>query len=184
MNGKRAALAVIVAVVLVVAGWWVFKRARNTEGVDLLGTFAATTKKPAPDFFSLETATLNGESKQAILVQPQGGTRLTWKVTVPDSAWFSVAVGLKPDAWQKEGDGVKFLVGVSDGRHFEELFSQYVNPFGNPGDRRWIPIMVDLSTYAGEQVEIMLNTYSSLPGKQVDTQNDFALWGAPEIVIR
>ena len=184
MNGNRAVLAVVVALVLVVAGWWVFKRSRNTEGVNLMATFEMAAKKPSPDFFSVEDASLNNDTKKAIVIQPQGGTRLTWKVTVPDDAWFSVAVGLKPEVWQKEGDGVKFLVGVSDGRHFEELFSQYVNPFGNPGDRRWIPIMVDLSTYAGEQVEIYLNTYSSLPGKAVSTQNDLALWGAPEIVIR
>ncbi len=45
--------------------------------------------------------------------------------------------------------------------------------------------MVDLSAYAGEQVDIIMNTYASLPDKQVgDQQNDYSLWGAPEIVVR
>ena len=184
MKGNRAVFAVVVLVILVVAGWWLFKRGRNANGIDLVATFESANKRPSADLFSLVDATLTNETRKAISVQPAAGTRLTWKVSVPDSAWLKVALGLKPEAWTNEGDGVKFLVGVSDGRHYEELFTQYVNPFGNPGDRRWIPVMVDLSAYGGEQIEIMLNTYSSMPGKGDDRRNDFALWGAPEIVIR
>ena len=44
--------------------------------------------------------------------------------------------------------------------------------------------MVDLSAYAGEDVDIMLNTYGSTPGKPGDIRNDLAVWGMPEIVIR
>jgi hypothetical protein len=94
-----------------------------------------------------------------------------------------VAVGLKPEAWEKPGDGVLFLVGVSDGRTYEPLFKQHLNPSANQGERRWIPVMVDLSAYAGEEVDVIFNTYNSEPGKD-DRQNDLALWGAPEIVIR
>ena len=46
---------------------------------------------------------------------------------------------MKPESWTAEGNGVLFLVGVSDGKRFDELFRQHVNPFGNPGDRKWIP---------------------------------------------
>ena len=40
---------------------------------------------------------------------------------------------MKPEAWEKEGDGVLFLVGVSDGRAFEELFTQHVEPVRQQG---------------------------------------------------
>ena len=76
-------------------------------------------------------------------------------VTVPEDGWLWVSVGMRPEAWEKEGDGIKFLVGVSDGRAFEQLFAQHLNPFANHGDRKWIPVRVDLSTYAGEEVEII-----------------------------
>ncbi len=73
---------------------------------------------------------------------------------------------------------------MSDGRASDELFIQDVNPFLNQTDRKWIPVMVDLSAYAGEEVDIMLNTNGSPPGKAGDVRNDLAVWGAPEIVVR
>ena len=77
-----------------------------------------------------------------------------------------------------------FYAGVSDGRSFEKLFEQTVNPFANPSERRWIPVTVDLSAYAGEEMEIILNTVASGPGLPADDRNDLPLWGAPEIVRR
>jgi hypothetical protein len=73
---------------------------------------------------------------------------------------------------------------VSDGRTFEQLFSQHLNPSANQGDRRWVPVMVDLSAYAGEEVDVIFTTNSSPAGQGENHDNDFALWGSPEIVIR
>ena len=103
---------------------------------------------------------------------------------MPDDGWLSVNVGLKPEAWTQEGDGVLFFVGVSDGRAFEQLFSQHVHPFANAGDRKWIPVMVDLSAYAGEDVDLIFNTRSGPAKKEGDVRADLALWGQPEIVQR
>ena len=66
---------------------------------------------------------------------------------------------------------------VSDGRAFEELFAQDVNPFANQSDRKWIPVMVDLSAYAGEEIDMILNTYASAPGTPGDVRNDLAAVG-------
>ena len=74
--------------------------------------------------------------------------------------------------------------GVSDGRAYEDLFTQTVNPFKNPSERRWIPVMVDLSAYAGQDTEIVFNTRESGPKDAPDARNDLPLWGAPEIVTR
>jgi hypothetical protein len=43
---------------------------------------------------------------------------------------------------------------------------------------------VDLSTYGGEEVDLIFNIYGSPPGGKGDTNNDHAVWGAPEIVVR
>ena len=95
-----------------------------------------------------------------------------------------MSLGLKPEAVDKEGNGVYFFVGVSDGRAFEKLFEQTLNPFANQAERRWIPVTVDLSAYAGEEMEIIFNTRASGPGQRADSRNDLPLWGAPEIVTR
>ena len=182
MKGNRAPLAVGLAVVLLGVGWWLFSRGNGVASIDLVERFDTAIKAPAGGTFQVIDADLNGDTKRAIYAPPV--TRITWRMQVPDDAWLKVAVGVKPEAWQKEGDGVLFFVGVSDGHRFEELFNQHVNPFGNPGDRKWIPVWVDLSAYAGEEVELIFNTRTSLPGKGDDSRNDEALWGAPEIVVR
>jgi hypothetical protein len=184
MTGKRAAVTVAVLILVIVAGWWMLRRPGGASAIDLLARFDQTEKKPTGAEFTVLDATLQGETKKAIAPPPGPGTRIIWKLRVPDDAWLSVNLGMKPEVWEKEGDGVKFLVLVSDGRASEELFSQVVNPFGHHPDRRWIPVLVDLSAYGGEEVELIFNTYASAPGKPWDERNDLALWGAPEIVIR
>ena len=73
---------------------------------------------------------------------------------------------------------------MSDGRAFEKLFEQTLNPFANPSERRWIPVTVDLSAYAGEEMEVILNTRRAAAGQPPDDRDDLPLWGAPEIVRR
>lgn len=184
MKRNRAALVVAIVIVLVAAGWWMFKRSGGAASIDVISRFDGAKKQPAADMFALKDATLNGDTKRAIAMQPLSGTRLTFRVAVPDDAWLRVYVGMQPEAWDKPGDGVLFIVGVSDGRAFEPLFSQHLDPLANQGDRRWVPVMVDLSAYAGEQVDVIFNTRSSQPGKPENHDNDLPLWGTPEIVVR
>jgi hypothetical protein len=148
--------------------------------VDLLTQFSQAQQQGGT--YTVEDATLAGEHKKAIAAPPNG--RLTFKVRVPDNGWLRVSLGLKPEAWEKEGNGVYFYVGISDGRSFEQLFTQSVDPFHNQAERRWIPVMVDLSAYAGEEMQLMFNTRASGPGQPPDDRNDLPLWGAPEVITR
>ena len=182
MKGNRAVLTAVVLLVLIIAGWWLFKRSHRGPSIDLIATFATAQKQPAGGVAEVVDADLNGDRKRAIFTVPP--TRLTWKLRVPDDGWLKVDLGMKPEAWEKEGNGVWYYVGVSDGHAFEELFSQHLDPFNNKSDRRWVPVFVDLSPYAGEEVELKFNTRTSENGKPDDARNDMALWGAPEIVIR
>lgn len=181
MKGNRAVIAVLVAVVFLLAGWVIFGRRDAAARVDLIEQLSNAVKQPASAPFAVSDVTINGETHKAIEATPP--TRLTWKIKIPEDAWLRVHVGLKPESWTAEGDGVLFLVGTSDTRSFEPLFEQYVNPFANTGERKWIPVMVDLSQYAGEEMNIIFNTRNGKPGGE-DTRNDFAVWGAPEIITR
>jgi hypothetical protein len=184
MKANRAVMTAIVVALVLVVGWWLFGRGGAGEHIDLLERFEQAEKRPDPALFSIGEATLAGETKRAIAMTPTPGTRIIWKVRVPDDGWLRVSLGMHPDSWEREGDGVKFLVGISDGRAFETLFEQHLHPFANKADRKWVPVTVDLSTYAGEDVELIFNTYSHLPGHPEDHQNDLPLWGVPEIVVR
>ena len=185
MKGNRSLFIAVGVVAVLILGWWLFGRGGGASALNLIDRFETAEKRPpAPGVFSIEDVTINGETKKAIAVTPSIGTRLTFKTRVPDDGWLRVSVAMKPEAWTQEGDGVRFMAIVSDGRASDELFVQDVNPFVNQTDRKWIPVMVDLSAYAGEEVDIMLNTYASSPGKGGDMRNDLAVWGAPEIVVR
>ena len=148
----------------------------------------ASSRKPAvaatksAGEFSVGDFTLAGETKRAIAAPPN--SRVTFRVRVPDDGWLKVSLGMKPESWDKEGNGVYFFAGVSDGRAFEKLFDQTLNPFANPSERRWIPVTVDLSAYAGEEMEVILNTREGGPGAGADARNDMPLWAVPEIVRR
>lgn len=184
MSRNRAVFAVIVVVLIIIGGWWLFHRGSG-QPVDLLQQFDQAKKDGGS--FSVVDATLAGETLKAISAPPDG--RIHFHVRVPDDGWLRVSLGVQPEAWDKEGDGTYFFAGVSDGRAYEQLFTQTVNPYKNPPERRWIPVTVDLSAYAGEDVELVLNTRASPPPEpgqppQHDTRNDMPLWGAPEIVRR
>ncbi len=176
MKSSRAVLAAIVIILVVLGGWWVFHR-RGAERVDLLEHFDQAQKDGGA--FTLVDATLAGETKKAIAAPPNG--RIHFKVRIPDDGWLRVSLGMKPESWDKEGNGVYFFAGVSDGKSFEQLFTQTVNPFEKAAERRWIPVSVDVSAYAGEEVEVVLNTRSSGPNQPPDDRNDMPLWGAPVI---
>jgi hypothetical protein len=179
MKGNRAVLTAVVIIVVALAGWWLFRRG-GAERVDLVERFNTAQKSGGE--FTVVDATLAGETKKAIAAPPDG--RLTWRVRVPEDGWLRVSLGLKPEAWTQDGNGVYFFVGVSDGRAFEQLFTQTVNPYANPPERKWIPVTVDLSSYAGEEMQIIFNTRQSGPGQGPDARNDLPLWGGPEIVSR
>ena len=184
MKGNRAVLTAVVLGVVLILGWWLFSRGGGGERIDLIERFAEAQKRPDAAAFTIGEASLNNETKRAIAVAPSPGTRITYKIRVPDDGWFNVSLGLKPEAWEQEGDGVYFMVGISDGRAYDTLFTQHVNPFGDPTNRRWIPVWVDISAYGGEEVELILNTRPGPAGKEGDLRSDLALWGSPEIVVR
>ncbi len=164
MKGNRTILVAVVVVAVLILGWWLLRRGGSGNGIDLVTRFEAAEKRPNPGVFKTEDVTINGETKSSIAIQPVVGSRMTFKTRVPDDGWLRVFMALKPEAWTQEGDGVRFMVLVSDGRASDELFTQDVNPFANAPDRKWTPVMVDLSAYAGEEVDIIFNTYGSRPG--------------------
>jgi hypothetical protein len=185
MNRNRTLLS-LVALVLIAIGAWIFlRRGRENVAFDLVKDFPAAKKSsvPVPDSFSIIEASINGQKRQAIFMKEQVGTRITYEKAIPDNAWLEVGMGILEDAWKTEGDGVLFRIGVSIGSTYDPLVSVQLNPYSNPSDRQWNEVSLDLSQYAGQTVNIILLTNSSSPG--ADNRNgDWAVWGAPRIVIK
>src|SRR5262245_55200940 len=115
MKGNRSLFIVIGVLAVVILGWWLLRRGGAGAAIDLVSRFDAAEKKPNAGVFTIEDVTINGDTKKSIAVAPSLGSRLIFKTRVPDDGWLRVNVALKPEAWGQEGDGVRFMVLVSDG---------------------------------------------------------------------
>jgi hypothetical protein len=183
---KRPILLIVGVAAAVLLGWLLLSREGGEEvAVDLVEQFAtAKDKRPRAETFSVGDISLGGVEKPAILVSEP--SRLVYAVTVPENGELRVSLGLQEQAWTVEGDGVLFRVLVAAGGPPEEILNLVVNPFGNPSDRAWHDLSLDLSEYAGETIDLLFNTNASPPMRPpVDNRNgDLAVWGAPRIVAR
>lgn len=185
MRLKRSDWISLAMVALLAAGVWYLRTGRGGVYAHLVDQFAAAEKRSVlaeSEAFRLVEPTIAGETRRAIFMHPT--SRLIFHdFNVPRHAWLRVHLALEPEVWGRPGDGVVFRFGVRDDRGaYEELLKQVVNPAAVPDDRRWLPIDIDLTQYAGEKLSLVFNTNSSLVGD--DSRNDWALWGDPQIVIR
>ena len=166
--------------VVVLAVWW-FSAAGPAVAIDLVAHLPnATQRRPTPESFHAQPVTIAGDTKSAIYVAEP--SRVIWEETVPDKGWLQVALGVREEAWAREGSGVLFLVGISHQGRYEELVSLIVNPYSNDADRQWLPVLLDLAPWAGQRVEIIFNTRVAHP--EASPANHLAVWGAPAIVTR
>jgi len=181
MKSNVKVLIAVAVLVLIALGWYVFKRRSGSANlVDLVDQFPQAEHRsnatPKESAFEVGTTTIDGQQKRSILAKPFA--RITYSVVVPPDAWLEVNFAMRPDSWDQPGDGAQFRVGISEGKTYEELLRQYVNP--KRGDRRWFTARLDLSAYEGRQVNLIFNTDPGPPGAH-DSTNDLAVWGEPRV---
>jgi hypothetical protein len=101
-------------------------------------------------------------------------------------------IAMDPFSWIEAGDGVAFGVMVHPGPVLPDLepgdrlpeagatllWSTYIDPKRNPGDRRWHPVTLDLGAYSGCKITLVFSTSS---GPADDSRYDWAGWGAPRL---
>ncbi|MCL4812945.1 MAG: hypothetical protein KJ061_10690 [Vicinamibacteraceae bacterium] len=183
---KTHIIAILVIVVLALALYFMRRGSDGVAVINLVDLFPGAAKAstmPADQALHVKVLDVGGDSRTAIFMHPT--SRLTYKdVLVPDDAWLRAWVALDPAMWDKGGDGVLFRFGVSDGRSYEEFVNLVVDPAHNPNDRKWQPVMVDLSAFAGMRVDLIFNTNSSPPGRPASEQFDWAYWGSPEVIVQ
>jgi len=80
------------------------------------------------------------------------------------------SIGTSPEAWEEEGDGVLFEIYINE----DIVFSKYIDPKNNFSDRKWHNFELDLSGYAGRNVQIKFATSGGSNNIETD---DYSLWG-------
>lgn len=177
----NAKVLVGVAAVAAIVGWWLYSR-QSPKGnvIDLVEQFPKAEHRsnstPSESAFEIGSVTIDGQTKRTILARP--AARIIYTVVVPPDAWLDVAFAMRPDSWNVKGDGAQFRVGISEGRTYDEVLRQYVNPAR--GDRRWFTARLDLSAYEGRTVKLIFNTDPGEDGGG-DPTNDFTVWGEPHV---
>jgi hypothetical protein len=174
------------AVVLLAGAYWYWS-SRHADGVafDLVDAFPEAEKKTslnATSAFAMDPQTVSGVTRASIYMHPTSRV-IYHAVTIPQGARFRAWLALKEEVWDKATDGALFRVGVSSGGEYTEVVNRAVNPYTNPSDRGWLPVEADLSRWAGKQVDVILNTNASPPGMAPNDMYDFAVFGAPAIVV-
>jgi hypothetical protein len=187
---RTIGVALAILILIALGAWFFWKSSQVDVAQDLVSRYdeaeKVTNRQPVEGTFAVVDQKIGEETKKGILAQPPA--RLIWTVTIPRDAWLRTYLGLQPQTWDMEGDGVLFRIGISDGKgKYEEFLTQHVNPQRRPEDRRWIPVDLDLSAYANQKVEVIFNTNASPPrrrGEKPDNRNDLPVFGAPEIYVR
>jgi 4-amino-4-deoxy-L-arabinose transferase-like glycosyltransferase len=135
----------------------------------------------------VEQLTINNENRTAIMQQtitPLDSHAVDSEfvydnVSISPSSKLSFGIGINPDAWTKEPDGVLFKVLVQDEAGVHEIFSKYINPHANPEDRRWQDFLLDLTEFSSKSVSIYLVTN---PGPNGNNAYDWAFWTEPMVL--
>lgn len=187
---KRSYLIAAVVLVVAVVAFFLWRMNRGERVVaDLVALFPDDTHVEKRSALPREQAyragyeTIKGETKPGIYMHPN--SRLIFhRVQIPDDAHLRVFLGVKEEAWDKPSDGVLFRFGISDGREYSELLNQHVDPANNQSDRHWLEQNLDLSAFAGQQIDLIFNTEASLPKRPPNNGYDFAVWGAPALVVK
>jgi len=116
----------------------------------------------------------NGDTRAVLFAHAPA--RISFPLDVPRTPSFLwVSPALDPLAWGWGGDGVTFRVRVVQEGSDTVLWERHLMP-GKPADQYWVEAFVPLDAYAGQRVNLVLETD---PGPAGNADADRAGWGMP-----
>ena len=104
-------------------------------------------------------------------------SRYHFVVDVPRGAHLSFAAGIPPE--RHDEPGVEFVVKLVRGGREQTLWTSLLDPLSHPLHRKWVPVEVDLSPWAGRGRELVFETR----GFEKDEDARKAFWGNPAINV-
>jgi hypothetical protein len=124
--------------------------------------------------FDVTTSDISAPADRVLLALPTSSVAWSLQLTEPTS--LDTAVALRQEAWTRPGDGATFEISVVAGGRREVLWQGHVDPFSDPGARRWHDVTVRLDRYVGQELTLVLATG---PGSSGNAVMDAAMWREP-----
>jgi hypothetical protein len=125
--------------------------------------------------------TINKEKRPILWEHPTAEVQFD-DVAIPQNAVLQFGIGISPEAWDKKGDGVTFEITVLDQKSAKiQIFSSYIDPKNNSGDRKWFDTDVDLKDFAGQKMSFIFGTTF---GPRGNGDFDWAGWSDPRIRLK
>jgi hypothetical protein len=178
--GIRAALTVVCLLASLTAVYAQRGRPIQIDLIDELWAAELRSPRQVHDTFEVVEKDVFSDPIRALIAHPDA--QVKWTLTIPRRSRLRTALVIDPGAWvMPGGDGVVFRIGVREHGEYTELFMRHIDPARVVADRRWTPVDLDLSAFAGQRIDLIFQTDSSLPGHPWDSSYDWALWGAPRI---
>ena len=155
--------------------------------IELARTLDGAELRPSAAAFSRTLVILAGHDAVAIVAP--AASRVAWPLRLPPHAAFAAQVAAIRNC-ADDTASVRFSVGISDERTYEELWRAVV-PASDPASPRWTPIGIDLGDYGGTKLSLfyqpdritwrlIANARPAPPSACVE----HVLWGAPRLEAR
>ncbi len=113
------------------------------------------------------------------LLQYPPSNRISYKTVIDPAKPIFEAIAVLQREAISASDGVGLRLEIKNGQTFETLFEARLDPRTVPADRAGRPVRVDLSRYAGREVELL---FSTDPGPRGDIIGDFVGWAGLRFV--
>jgi hypothetical protein len=154
---------------------------QNLQLFDLVGALPrATVKTPKPEMVSKGNLTVGGQRRDVVFMHPPSSVTFP-PITLSEGAWFEFGIGVSDEAWAKGGDGVVFSISVQkeDGK-LAKVLTRHLDPQHTDADRRWLDLQIPLRQFAGQKVQIVLETQVGPAG---DATFDWGGWSRPRLFV-
>jgi len=123
--------------------------------------------------------TIGGSTRKVLYAHPV--SQVTFReIPIDKNSRLTFGIGINEPAWEKGGDGVLFEIFITDEKSKKHsIYSRYIDPKNNLGDRKWLDVVVDLKAFEGEKVSFTFKTSS---GPKENKASDWAGWNEPRII--
>ncbi len=129
--------------------------------------------------FGVDNFPIGGSDTALGVFQHAPSRRLSFKTVIDPARPVLEGVASIKTGAQDKSAGVEFLLEIKSADKIEPLFSTFLNPKDVARDRGGRPFHIDLNSYAGRDVELLLSTD---PGPSGNNAYDWAGWAALRFV--